>query len=213
MNSPYAKVSGCGVQSWLTLFHLTQLYNPENIYLSKHGGGVGNNWGSGYSHGEELFEEIFHIIDQEAEGSENLEAFTVCHSIAGGTGSGLGSYMLERISECYPKKLVQTCSVFPNLNESSVVVVQPYNSLLTLKRLSLSADCVVFFDNTAFDRIASDRLHNEAPTFARINSLVSAIMSCHHVGVNCHSPLPQLHEQRFNRIGRPIDPNSSTTPS
>lgn len=28
-----------------------QLYNPENIYLSKHGGGAGNNWGSGYSHG------------------------------------------------------------------------------------------------------------------------------------------------------------------
>jgi tubulin gamma len=49
------------------------LYNPENIYLSKHGGGAGNNWGSGYSHGERLFDEIFDIIDREAEGSENLE--------------------------------------------------------------------------------------------------------------------------------------------
>ncbi len=112
------------------------MYNPENIYLSKHGGGAGNNWGSGYSHGERLFDEIFDIIDREAEGSENLEvsslnvvmnhaykrygiqAFTLCHSIAGGTGSGLGSYMLERISERYPKKLVQTYSVFPNLAES-----------------------------------------------------------------------------------------------
>jgi len=46
------------------------------------------------------------------------QAFTLCHSIAGGTGSGLGSYMLERISERYPKKLVQTYSVFPNLAES-----------------------------------------------------------------------------------------------
>ena len=154
-----------------------QLYNPENIYLSKHGGGAGNNWGSGYSHGERLFEEIFDIIDREAEGSENLEAFTVCHSIAGGTGSGLGSYMLERISERYPKKLVQTYSVFPNLNESSDVVVQPYNSLLTLKRLTLSADCVVVLDNTALNRIASDRLHIETPSFAQINSLVSTIMS------------------------------------
>lgn len=25
------------------------LYNPENIYTSKDGGGAGNNWGSGYS--------------------------------------------------------------------------------------------------------------------------------------------------------------------
>jgi len=71
------------------------------------------------------------IIDREAEGRENLEAFTVCHSIAGGTGSGLGSYMLERISEHLPKKQVQAYSVLPNLNESSDVVVQPYNSLLT----------------------------------------------------------------------------------
>ncbi len=190
-----------------------QLYNTGNIYLSKHGGGSGSNWGSGYSHGEQLFEETFHIIDREADGSENLEAFTVCHSIAGGTGSGLGSYMLERISEHHPKKQVQTYSVIPNLNESSDVVVQPYNSLLTLKRLTLSADYVVVLDNTALDRIASDRLHNETPSFARINSLVSAIMSCHHVGVNCHSPLPQSHERRFNWMGRPIDPNSSTTPS
>ena len=25
------------------------LYNPENMYTSKHGGGAGNNWASGYS--------------------------------------------------------------------------------------------------------------------------------------------------------------------
>lgn len=160
MNSPYAK-----------------LYNAENVYQSKHGGGAGNNWASGYAHGERLFDEIFDIIDREAEGAENLEGFTVCHSIAGGTGSGLGSYMLERVSERYPKKLIQTYSVFPNLNESSDVVVQPYNSLLTLKRLTLSADCVVVLDNTALNRIASDRLHIETPSFTQINSLVSTIMS------------------------------------
>lgn len=33
-------------------------------------------------------------------------------------------------------------SVFPNQSESSDVVVQPYNSLLTLKRLTLHADAV-----------------------------------------------------------------------
>jgi hypothetical protein len=31
MNSPYAN-----------------LYNPENIYVSKDGGGAGNNWAQGY---------------------------------------------------------------------------------------------------------------------------------------------------------------------
>ena len=43
----------------------------------------------------------------------------------------------------FPKKLIQTYSVFPNLDEMSDVVVQPYNSILTLKRLTQNADCVV----------------------------------------------------------------------
>lgn len=50
-----------------------QLYNPENIYLSKHGGGAGNNWASGYHQGEKLQEEIFDILDREADGSDSLE--------------------------------------------------------------------------------------------------------------------------------------------
>lgn len=59
----------------------------------------------------------------------------------------------------------------------SDVVVQPYNSLLTLKRLTKSADCVVVLDNTALNRIATDRLHIQNPSFTQINSLVSTIMS------------------------------------
>ena len=60
----------------------------------------------------------------------------------------------------YPKKLIQTYSVFPLLStETSDVVVQPYNSVLTLKRLALNADCVVVLDNTALNRIATERLN------------------------------------------------------
>ncbi|KAK9754013.1 Tubulin C-terminal domain [Popillia japonica] len=160
MNSPYSK-----------------LYNQENVFLSKNGGGAGNNWASGYSQGEKLNEEIFDIIDREADGSDSLEGFVLCHSIAGGTGSGMGSNILEKLSDRFPKKLVQTYSVFPNQDEISDVVVQPYNSLLTLKRLTKSADSVVVLDNTALNRIAADRLRIQNPTFTQINSLVSTIMS------------------------------------
>ena len=160
MNSPYAN-----------------LYNPENVYQSKDGGGAGNNWAAGYHSGERLHEEVFDIIDREADGSDSLEGFVLCHSIAGGTGSGMGSYLLERLNDRFPKKLIQTYSVFPNQEEISDVVVQPYNSLLTLKRLTQNADCVVVLDNTALHRIAADRLHIENPTFAQINQLVSTVMS------------------------------------
>lgn len=57
----------------LKFFNYYKLYNPENIYLSKHGGGAGNNWASGYHQGEKLQEEIFDILDREADGSDSLE--------------------------------------------------------------------------------------------------------------------------------------------
>jgi tubulin gamma len=55
--------------------------------------------------------------------------------------------------------------------------VQPYNSVLTLKRLTLNADCVMVLDNTALNRIAQDRLKLTNPTFSQINSLVSTVMA------------------------------------
>lgn len=156
------------------------------------------------------------MIDREADGSDSLEGFVLCHSIAGGTGSGfsnffsnlffffkslyyvlkwnyiqpnsnlvylpyfhigMGSYILETLNDHYSKKLIQTYSVFPNQNETSDVVVQPYNSLLTLKRLTLNADCVVVIDNTALNRIAVERLHIQNPTVSETNSLVSTVMA------------------------------------
>jgi len=153
------------------------LYNHENIFVADHGGGAGNNWASGYHQGKGVEEEIMDMIDREADGSDSLEGFVLCHSIAGGTGSGMGSYLLETLNDRYSKKLVQTYSVFPNQMETSDVVVQPYNSLLTLKRLTLNADCVVVLDNTALNRIAVERLHLTNPTFAQTNSLVSTVMS------------------------------------
>lgn len=65
------------------------------------------------------------------------------HSIAGGTGSGLGSFLLERLNDRFPKKLIQTYSVFEDTQNAGNVVVHPYNSLLALKRLTQNADSVV----------------------------------------------------------------------
>jgi tubulin gamma len=175
------------------------LYNPENIFVSKDGGGAGNNWAQGYSAGEKIYEEVMEMIDREAEGSDSLEVsqtllrllrlrsfltfqlqgFMLMHSIAGGTGSGLGSFVLERLNDKFPKKLIQTYSVFPNAQEGDVVV-QPYNSLLTLKRLTNHADSVVVLDNGALARISADRLHVQTPTFDQTNQLVSSLLVCPH---------------------------------
>ena len=181
------------------------LYNPENFFVAREGGGAGNNWASGHQQGQEHRVSVMDMIDREADGSDSLEGFTLCHSIAGGTGSGLclffltffslscflsflycddvlclgmGSYLLEELSDHFPKKLIQTYSVFPNsAQDNSDVVVQPYNSVLTLKRLIEFCDCTVVLDNTAMNKICEDRLKIAQPSVTQLNSLVSTVMA------------------------------------
>ncbi|KAL8290434.1 hypothetical protein RQP46_002692 [Phenoliferia psychrophenolica] len=154
-----------------------KIFNNENIFVDKEGGGAGNNWAKGHAAGDRVYEEVMEMVDREAEGSESLEGFMLLHSIAGGTGSGLGSYLLERLNDRYPKKIIQTYSVFPDSSNSDVVV-QPYNSLLTLKRLANHADAVVVLDNQALSRICQERLHGSGgDEFRQENQLVSTVMA------------------------------------
>jgi hypothetical protein len=49
------------------------IYNPENFFIGQQGIGAGNNWGAGYAAGEVVQEEVFDMIDREADGSDSLE--------------------------------------------------------------------------------------------------------------------------------------------
>ena len=113
--------------------------------MSPGGGGAGNNWASGFAQGEQACEDLLEMVDRELGACDSLEGFSLAHSVAGGTGSGLGSFLLEAVADRYPKALLTTFSVFPNSHEASDVVVQPYNSVLALKRLALCADGEFFF--------------------------------------------------------------------
>ena len=44
--------------------------------------------------GKQYEEDLMDMIDREADGSDSLEGFVLCHSIAGGTGSGFDSFQL-----------------------------------------------------------------------------------------------------------------------
>eukprot|EP01062_Namystynia_karyoxenos_P027904 TRINITY_DN21263_c0_g1_i1.p1 TRINITY_DN21263_c0_g1~~TRINITY_DN21263_c0_g1_i1.p1 ORF type:complete len:494 (+),score=157.59 TRINITY_DN21263_c0_g1_i1:90-1484(+) len=157
------------------------LFNPENIFVHKEGGGAGNNWAAGQEKGAEVQETLNEIINREVEGADSFEGFIMTHSIAGGTGSGMGSYLLEDLSDNWPKKLIQTYSVFPANSDQADggadVVVQPYNSILTLKRLTLCADSVVVLDNNALNRIAEESFKCENPDQQQVNKLVATVMA------------------------------------
>ena len=57
----------------------------------------------------------------------------VVHSLTGGTGSGLGSRLVERIRDTYPLAHVMSVAVSPHSSGDSPL--QHYNSLLSLSSL------------------------------------------------------------------------------
>ena len=69
------------------LLHRRLCRCQENIYRHPEGGGAGNNWAMGYDMAQSVQEEILEMIDREADGSESLEGFLLCHSIAGGAAT------------------------------------------------------------------------------------------------------------------------------
>ncbi|KAI5172566.1 tubulin gamma [Nematocida sp. LUAm3] len=151
------------------------IFNRESIWVSSEGGGAGNLWSSGYQQGKNNSESIMEILQRETENSDNTDGFILFHSVGGGTGSGLGSFLLERIRETWPKKTIQTVSVFPNNEEVSDAVVQPYNTILTMKRLRECADGVIAMDNGGLARVSGDPLQGISSNFAHTNRLASSV--------------------------------------
>ncbi|CAD5230819.1 unnamed protein product [Bursaphelenchus okinawaensis] len=152
-----------------------RVYNPENVYSASDGGGAGNSWAGGYTKGSEAMESLMDIVQREAEASDKLECFMLTHSVSGGTGSGMGSRLLESLRDAYPKKMVQTYSVFPVKGESNVVV-EPYNAILTTARLTEYADMVTVVDNKALDKMGVGVGKMDA-TFENMNTMVAQMMS------------------------------------
>lgn len=137
------------------------MINPRNIHVSEQGNGAGNNWLNGYSYGSQNEDELLNLIDRECDKCDNLNNLQLIHSVAGGTGAGIGSFLLEALNDRYgTKKLKNTFLIFPSSEGTSDVVVQPYNTMLTLKRLIDYSDATVVFDNDALTGIENMIMKN-----------------------------------------------------
>lgn len=57
-------------RDWCRVIHgiqtgdLRNLFNPENIFVSKEGGGAGNNWASGYYQGEQVQDTLLDMMGE-----------------------------------------------------------------------------------------------------------------------------------------------------
>ena len=79
-------------------------------------------------------DEILDVIRLQAEECECHHGYHILQSLGGGTGSGLGSLILEKIGEECPDKIRSTFSVYPSPKVSDEVV-EVYNTILTINRL------------------------------------------------------------------------------
>lgn len=103
---------------------LADLVDPHQ-YISSHSGS-GNNWGVGYKeYGSSHGDVIMDAIRIEAEKCDALSSFIMIHSLGGGTGSGLGSYISEKLYDAYPQVHRFSTVVCPSENDD--VVTSPYN--------------------------------------------------------------------------------------
>jgi tubulin beta len=156
-----------------------QIFRPDNFVFGQ--SGAGNNWAKGhYTEGAELIDSVLDVVRKEAESCDCLQGFQLCHSLGGGTGSGMGTLLISKIREEYPDRMMCTFSVVPSPKVSDTVV-EPYNATLSVHQLVENADECMILDNEALYDICFRTLKLTTPSFGDLNHLISAVMS----GITC----------------------------
>ncbi|XP_039272068.2 tubulin beta chain-like [Styela clava] len=152
-----------------------QLFRPDNYMFGTNG--AGNNWAKGfYTEGAEILDDIMEVIRRETESCDCFEGFQVCHSLGGGTGSGLGTLIGQRIKDLYPDRMLMNFSVFPSA-EVSEAVVEPYNATLSITKLLEHSDEVICFDNKSLYHICNKTMKTKTPHYKDLNYFISVAMS------------------------------------
>eukprot|EP01112_Ceratiomyxa_fruticulosa_P019886 TRINITY_DN6613_c1_g1_i1.p1 TRINITY_DN6613_c1_g1~~TRINITY_DN6613_c1_g1_i1.p1 ORF type:complete len:383 (+),score=71.33 TRINITY_DN6613_c1_g1_i1:230-1378(+) len=151
------------------------LFRPDSFVYGR--SGAGNNWAKGhYTEGAEILEQVLDVVRKESENCDCLQGFQICHSLGGGTGSGMGTLLISKIREEYPDRMMCTFSVVPSPKVSDTVV-EPYNATLSVHQLVENSDETFCIDNEALYDICFKTLKLQAPSYSDLNHLVSSVMS------------------------------------
>merc|ERR1711981_760700 len=105
-----------------------------------------------------------------------VQGFIVNHSVGGGTGSGMGMLILERLAVDYRKKSKIGFEIYPSPNISTCIV-EPYNGLLSTHWLLDHTDVSLVLDNEALYEILQRDLKVKRPTYSNINRIMAKAVS------------------------------------
>ena len=152
-----------------------KLYHPEQIISGKED--AANNYARGhYTVGKEVVDDVLERIRKLSDQCTGLQGFLVFHATGGGTGSGLGSLLLERLSVDYGRKSKLSFAVSPS-PQVSTSVVEPYNSVLSTHALLEHTDVTFCLDNEALYDVCKTKLNVERPTYTNLNRLIAQVIS------------------------------------
>lgn len=136
--------------------------------------GSGNNWAHGHHHyGPRYREELLEKVRKPAEESDSLQSFLLLHSLGGGTGSGVGTYILNLLEDEFPGVFRFAASVFPSQDDD--VITSPYNALLALAELTEHADCVLPIENAALQVPGGGRQRRARKLWGKIAEVGSVV--------------------------------------
>jgi tubulin delta len=93
--------------------------------------------------GMALYEKTMEVLRKEVERSDFFLGVVLVHSLAGGTGSGLGSRLVETYRDTFGKSYLMTASIWPN--SSGETPLQHYNTCFSLSHLQKEADAILLF--------------------------------------------------------------------
>ncbi|KAJ8020015.1 Tubulin delta chain [Holothuria leucospilota] len=127
----------------------------------------------GYSGSESynLLEEALETIRKQIERCDAFSGFILMQSLAGGTGSGLGSHLIEKLRDEFGLAYILSVAVSPFSSGESPL--QYYNTILTTSWLQRYCDGILLFQNN--DILQS--LINIASANLKSSSFVSVSMN------------------------------------
>lgn len=106
----------------------------------------------------------------------SLQGFLVFHSFGGGTGSGFGALLQERLATEFGKKVKLEFAVYPAPSIASAVV-EPYNAVLSTHSTIENSDCTFLVDNEAVYDICRRNLGIPRPSYEHLNRLIAQVVS------------------------------------
>ena len=132
----------------------------------------------------------------------------IFHSTGGGTGSGFGSLLLEKLSDDYEEKPKLSFAVTPSPQVSSALV-EPYNSVLSTHALLDHTEVTFCLDNEALYDVCKRNLDIERPAYSNLNRIIAQVISSLTASLRFDGALNvDMNEFRTN-LGKSIENISS----